>query len=50
MRGFVPVDELLAETVRVATAERTPEPLPATTEIVPVSPSADGMLWVDLET
>jgi hypothetical protein len=51
MRGFVPVDELLAEAVRVPTVERTPEPLPATTtEVVPVSPPADGMLWVDLET
>jgi hypothetical protein len=51
MRGFVPVDELLAEAVRVPMVEQTPEPVPATTtEVVPVQPSPDGMLWVDLET
>jgi hypothetical protein len=53
MRGFVPVDELLAEAVLVPTAEgpREPEAAPETPkQVVVTTPSSDGMLWADLES
>jgi len=53
MRGFVPVDELLAEAVLVPIAERPREPEPASgtsNQVVVASPSSDGMLWADLES
>ena len=51
MRGFVPVDELLAEAVRVPALELVREPAPAPApQVVAPSPPSDGMLWADLET
>jgi len=52
VRGFVPVDELLAEVVLVPPTEAapTPEPLPVTPPaVVAALPPSDGMLWADLE-
>ena len=52
VRGFVPVDELLAEVLLVPPTEApsTPQPLPLTPPAgVGPSPPSDGMLWADFE-
>jgi len=53
VRGFVPVDELLAEAVLVVPVEldlpSKSEPVVVPPAVAAVSPPSDGMLWADFE-